>query len=396
VGNPWSRWIPGVLSKGQITELCNAGLITGEGSLEEAIDESSIDLSLSDEAYRMIKGSVKPSASDHYGWFIKNNGLAEKLEKSEDGSYVLKAKETYVFKLREQLQKRLSDAQVHGQATAKSSVGRVDVLARLIVNGMDTYETFDPGCLERQNGDMYLEITPITFSVRVKEGICLSQLRLYYGRPEDVEIRSDRLFRTVLQGPGANAGCLTVDLANVTIGGVRVAAFCATPPTHPNDTIPLWVRTEEGRPEPWKYWKFIATDETERLKIEQTQFYLLRSKEKISVPEGIAIYCRASDETIGEMRIHYAGFVHPQFGWRRHDERKGTPLIFEVRGHQVDVSLADGEKMANLKFYRMSQDSKGEGPPSTYEGQSLKLSKFFDEWPEKLRGSTDGTVEPIH
>lgn len=29
---------------------------------------------------------------------------------------------------------------------------------------------------------------------------------------------------------------------------------------------------------------------------------------------GVAVYCRPSDETIGEMRIHYAGFVHPGFG----------------------------------------------------------------------------------
>ena len=122
------------------------------------------------------------------------------------------------------------------------------------------------------------------------------------------------------------------------------------------------------------------------------------------MPEGIAIYCRAIDETIGEMRIHYAGFVHPRFGTKRTDKKEGTPLIFEVRGHQVNVSLADGERMANLIFYRMSKDSpeeekKGGGKrkakrkKKSYDDQSLQLSKFLKTWPRKLTRNGDGTVE---
>jgi dCTP deaminase len=129
------------------------------------------------------------------------------------------------------------------------------------------------------------------------------------------------------------------------------------------------------------------------LRIENNQFYILRSKEKIRVPAGVAIYCRASDETIGEMRIHYAGFVHPHFGIRD-DGEKGTPLIFEVRGHQVDVNLRQGERMANLRLYRMSEDA-GAGT-SDYEKQTLKLSGFFADWPQKLREvGSDGTVEAV-
>jgi deoxycytidine triphosphate deaminase len=61
-------------------------------------------------------------------------------------------------------------------------------------------------------------------------------------------------------------------------------------------------------------------------------------------------------------------------------------LIFEVRGHQVPVSLADGEKMANLIFYRMSEDApkltKNEEKKEAkgYGSQDLKLSKFFADW----------------
>ena len=86
--------------------------------------------------------------------------------------------------------------------------------------------------------------------------------------------------------------------------------------------------------------------------------------------------------------------MHPNFG-REHAEI-GTPLIFEVRGHNVHVSLRDGETMARLIFYRMSADAEPSGDPeSPYEGQNLQLSKFFGEWPEKLKEAGDGRVEPI-
>jgi len=392
---PWNKWIPGVLNKEQIEELSGIGLITGKGPLK--LGNSSIDLSLSNEVYRMARGSVKPSETQpSYSWFIEDKGLGERLPESADKTYTLKAKETYVFRLEEKLQRGIGDAGIYGEATAKSSVGRVDVLARLIVDGMDKYECFDPDALRKQSGNMHLEITPITFDVKVKAGKSLSQLRLFYGNPDNVRIKGNEVFNTVLHGPGKEDGSLTVDLSNDRWGGLDVPAFYAEPePSPATDPIPLW--EDERKPDPWKYWRFASTDATGRLKITQNNFYLLRSQERIWVPEGIAIYCRASDETIGEMRIHYAGFVHPFFGTRRTDGQRGTPLIFEVRGHQVNVSLAHGEKMANLIFYRMSKNCKEEeedAAPNPYENQNLQISKFFGQWPDKLRRNPDGTVEP--
>jgi dCTP deaminase len=148
------------------------------------------------------------------------------------------------------------------------------------------------------------------------------------------------------------------------------------------EPIPLWdLDKGSEKPDPRKYWKSLPPNNQSRIKIEKNRFHILRSREKISVPPGIAVYCRASDETIGEMRIHYAGFAHPWFGWERPDGEPGTPLIFELRGHDVDVSLADGEKMARLTFYRMSEDCKKPNDVS-YNTQTLKLSDFFGNWPD--------------
>ena len=403
--SPWDKWVPGVLNKNQMKELLDGGFITS--SSEPELDHSSMDLALSAEGFQMTHGSMKPStnASERpYDWFItQKTKLARKLDKTEsDGSIKLTKRSTYVFRLQQKLGQKLRGAGIYGQATAKSSVGRVDVLARLIVDGMGTYESFDPGWVDRGSGDMYLEITPITFDVRVMPGTSLSQLRLFYGDPNKVVIESNELYRTIFPHSTNTDGSLTADLDDTTIGDPEEghscagSAFCASS-TSGTDSIPLW--KSDQRPDPCRYWKFSQADEFHRLYIESDNFYLLRSKEKLCVPSGVAIYCRASDETIGEMRIHYAGFVHPHFGLYRQDGNQGTPLMFEVRGHQVQVSLADKEKMANLIFYRMSQDApvpdKREIENDEYANQQLKLSKFFDNWPKKVKRSEDGTIQKI-
>lgn len=386
---PWEEWVPGVLNKRQMTELLDGGLVTYSGSRPK-LDHSSMDVSLADDAYVMQKGAVKPSGTEEaYDWFITQKlKLAEKHTPLSDGSYELERRKTYVFRLQETLGAKLRNGEViYGQATAKSSVGRVDVLARLIVDGMQTYESFDPAGLKKGSGEMFLEITPITFNVRVKPDTSLSQLRFFYGRPDDVVIKGKELFKTIFRNSEHRDESLTVNLFEAAIGdpgassrkGVAFRSKLDVP-----GPVPLW--TIETKPNPSDYWDIESADEFKRLYIEPDIFYILRSKEKLTVPRGVAIYCRASDETIGEMRIHYAGFVHPYFGLYREDGNKGTPLIFEVRGHQIPVSLADQEKMANLIFYRMSEDcpklteDEEKAEAKGYGSQELRLSKFFADW----------------
>jgi dCTP deaminase len=225
---------------------------------------------------------------------------------------------------------------------------------------------------------MYLEITPITFPVRVKPGTALSQLRIFYGKPDDVRIRGDEIFSSALVG-GAGDGSLTVNLSPIKVGKDQGCAFRAEAKKE-NDAVSLW--KHDDLPDPRKY---LSVENAGRvgtkdyLPITKERFYILSSQEKIALPGGIAVYCRAIDETIGEMRIHYAGFVHPFFGRNRKDSTIGTPLIFEVRGHDVEVALTHGEKMARLTFYRMSEDCVKE-EPSNYDSQTLELSKFFASW----------------
>jgi dCTP deaminase len=190
-------------------------------------------------------------------------------------------------------------------------------------------------------------------------------------------MRGPQAVRTLLRGSNVTDPSLTVDLTNVDIAGASAAAFRAKS----NNPAPVRLWDSGVLATPADYWDRIEVDSTERLRIEKGRFYILRSFEQMSLPGSVAVYCRAIDETIGEIRIHYAGFVHPFFGHDREDHAPGTPLIFEVRGHSIDVNLKHRERMARLVFYRMSEAAeRNEAPESPYESQTLKLSKLFTAW----------------
>jgi dCTP deaminase len=378
MSTPIDGWLPGALSGRQIKCLCDAGWLENFGD-ENEIDGSSRDLTLTAEGFQMKSGAIKPFGALYEHTVLKSS-FATPLN-AENGVFTLKPTETYVFKIKQELGSMLRNGKkIYGQATAKSSIGRVDVLARLVVDGMDSYESFDPEGAHRGNGKLYLEITPLTFSIQVKAGISLSQLRLFYGSPDDCEMSGKELCGSVLFGRESD-GCLTVDLSNAGIApGLEGCAFKAKRDNHPG-AIALWKVSPELRADPKKFWTLEKSYEQSGktyFTVDRNSFHILRSKERICLPKGVAVYCRAIDETIGEMRIHYAGFVHPGFGYKRNDEEKGTPLIFEVRGHDVNVTLSDAEKMAKLIFYRLSEDAETKDSP--YQKQVLKLSQFFGDW----------------
>jgi dCTP deaminase len=395
----WSKWIPGVLSAKQVVQLCQEGYLTqtesGLSVDHPSIGPSSMDLHLSGEGWELPQGSIKPSGRS-YLHFIQRHELATKLV-ATNGAYELEPRKTYLFRIRERLGLP-RDSGIYGEATAKSGVGRLDVLARLIVDGTSRYEGFSPDEFAQSSGDLFIEITPMTFRVRVKPDISLSQLRLFYGKPAACEIRGRELWNTVLHHPDCDARArvgdtLSVDLSSDEVGKLPVAAFEAVGPTTGNGVIDLWKKELSEMPEPWPYWRFRTADQFHRLRIYENAFYILRSRERLRLPPGVAAYCRAIDETIGEMRIHYAGFVHPFFGFERTDHKDGTPLIFEVRGHDLDVNLIHREKLARLTFYRMSEDPT-KPASNKYNDQELQLSGYFRAWPEALILNDDGSVAP--
>lgn len=62
-----------------------------------------------------------------------------------------------------------------GKVSPKSSLGRIDVLIRAVVDSTGIYDTIQPGT----NGQLRLQVTPQSFNIRINRGIALTQLMLF-------------------------------------------------------------------------------------------------------------------------------------------------------------------------------------------------------------------------
>jgi dCTP deaminase len=112
------------------------------------------------------------------------------------------------------------------------------------------------------------------------------------------------------------------------------------------------------------------------------EFYILMSKEFVTVPINYAAEMRAYDTKVGEFRVHYAGFFDPGFG-HKSAGGAGTRAVLEVRSHDVPFLIEDGQTVCRLIYERMTQVPERlygtHDFGSNYQGQGLKLSKHFRE-----------------
>ena len=106
--------------------------------------------------------------------------------------------------------------------------------------------------------------------------------------------------------------------------------------------------------------------------------YILASKETVTVPPTHAAEMRAYDTSVGEFRVHYAGFFDPGFGYN--DSQSGSRAVLEVRSHDVPFVLEDRQRVGRLVYERLTaipNQIYGTKIGSNYQSQKLKLSKHF-------------------
>ncbi|MEC7964678.1 MAG: 2'-deoxycytidine 5'-triphosphate deaminase, partial [Pseudomonadota bacterium] len=162
----------GVLPSQALETMITAGEITASPAIiPEQIQPASLDLRLGTRAWR-----VRAS-------FLAGNGrsVMDRLEEFEmhqidltDGA-VLEKGCVYVVPLMEGLN---LPAGVQAVANAKSSTGRLDLLTRTITDGGEEFDRIQPG----YHGPLYAEICPRSFSVLVRPGMRLNQIRFRAGQ----------------------------------------------------------------------------------------------------------------------------------------------------------------------------------------------------------------------
>ena len=160
--------VNGILPADQIQDAFAQGIISADTSpIDGQIQPASLDLRLGRRAWR-VQTSFLPGARATVLEKLDNLALHE-IDLT-DGA-VLERGCVYLVELQERL--ALSD-DLSAIANPKSSTGRVDVFTRLITDGAIEFESVNRG----YHGPLYAEISPRTFSVVVRPGTRLSQLRL--------------------------------------------------------------------------------------------------------------------------------------------------------------------------------------------------------------------------
>ncbi len=371
---------PGILSNDQLQMLVDEKKIENTASEKLVkIDASSFDLHISDTGFHM-RGSVKPLADEDINKIISTFKYDSMRE--ETGKFLLKKNETYIFQIQESL--NLTDTTICGQATGKSTFGRLDILTRLLCNKATSFDTVD----ENYSGTLWIEVTPLTFPVIIQKGTSLNQLRLFKGPQSNCRIESQNLglYGELFLGEDGrthknNQENLTLNLNEDPTKPIRNFRGFKANKISDDDFLDLTKNfdLDDNKYDPKKYWEPVGIEDENELilKLENERFYILRSRERFKLPNTVGIYCQAVTEQLGELRIHYAGFVHPFFGTNRKDE-KGAPLIFEIRGHSVNTILRHRETLAKLEYYSMSDDATLND--DSYRNQELTLSKCFNEW----------------
>ncbi len=162
----------GLLARQRILALVRTGAVAAAAPIEPTqLQPASLDLRLGGEAYR-VRASFLPGR--RAGVFERLKSLnPEKVSLQGEGA-VLEKGIVYIAPLIERL---ALPTGVSGAANPKSSTGRLDILTRLIVDGSDAFDAVP----ERYAGPLWAEISPRSFSVRVREGTRLNQLRFREG-----------------------------------------------------------------------------------------------------------------------------------------------------------------------------------------------------------------------
>jgi dCTP deaminase len=365
----------GVLPSQMITEAVGAGWVLAgdEGVPVTNVQPASLDLRLADRAYR-VRCSFLPGdarVQDKVRQYV-----VDELDLRGDGA-VLETGRAYLVPLMESL---ALPPGVRARANPKSSTGRLDVFTRVISDHSGRFDEVAEG----YRGPLYVEIVPLSFAVRARQGLALNQLRLVVGRAvrlSDEELREEHARGPLLyvdDRPVAGQDLITSDglFLSVDLRGERGSHVGYRAKEH---TLAIDMGSlRSHRPE--AYWDPVPVEEEGRVLLGPERFYLLLSREAVRVPPHLACEMTAYDPTSGELRTHYAGFFDPGFGYDPSGELKGSRAALEVRAHDVPFMIEHGQPVCKLTFERMvSPPAKlyGQGIGSNYQGQMGTLGKHF-------------------
>lgn len=350
------------------------------GPIEDRqVQPASLDLRLGTRAYQLrasflpCNSPVEPKLAD-----------LKMAELDLSSSAVLAKGCVYLIPLIEKLE---LPRHLGAKANPKSTTGRLDVFTRLITEGGTEFEHVPKG----YKGPLYAEVMPRTFSVIVHPGLSLSQIRFIRGKAElsDAQTRrlnqKEQLIYLDKTNPEPldktnpepkKAGIRRGLELSVNLRGERAEEVIAY---RGRKNAPVIDLKQIDHYPPDEFWEKITEHPRKRLILNPGDFYILVSRERVRVPPNYAAEMVPFDPSVGEFRIHYAGFFDPGFGYGDGSIR-GTRAVLEVRAHEVPFVIEHGQVVGRLVYsHVLDRPDKiyGTSIGSSYQRQELALSKQF-------------------
>mmetsp|Transcript_18254 Transcript_18254/g.39640 ORF Transcript_18254/g.39640 Transcript_18254/m.39640 type:complete len:373 (+) Transcript_18254:1-1119(+) len=337
-----------------------------EIDLELYVQPASIDIPLGSICY-LMRDKVIPY-KQKVKQLVRGDLVLEKKYIEQNGVVLLRGN-TYLFPCGHV---NLAKGQ-RGSLSPKSSIGRVDLMVRGIFDYCGLYDTV------QGEGELWLEVSPRSFNVRVKPCVSLSQMMVFEERtceaPLGLRIYQENKLAFDTEGcvmaPQLHSDALVLSLNLDVTGTVGYEA-------KPNSEV---VDLSKVRAHNWEKWfrPIAACPEQNTITLEKDKFYILSTKERISVPLHLSAEMIPFSQHVGELRAHYAGFFDPGFGFGEDGEICGTVGVLEVRPHET-MTIYDGQPICLMKFFTNSKKPTkpyGLADNNYQQQQGPKLAKYF-------------------
>jgi dCTP deaminase len=341
-------------------------ILSVEPIQQEQIQPASLDLRLGAVAYR-VRASFLPGKNATVRQRLDELAMHE-MDISNGG--VLERGCVYIVPLLEALSLRRRTSAL---GNPKSSTGRLDVFTRLIT---DYGAEFDH-VREQYKGPLYAEVSPRTFSILVRKGSRLNQLRIRRGNPPSTDQDMKRLHQehglvgSISEDEIRDGVPVSVDVRGDNSGGIIGYRAKSHAGLIDIDKVRHYDVLD--------YWEPVHAPKRGGLVLDPADFYILASREAVRVPPTHAAEMIAYDTLVGEFRVHYAGFFDPGFG---HPDAggEGARAVLEVRSFEVPFVIEHGQVVGRLSYERLTATPArlyGAGMNSSYQRQGIALSKHF-------------------
>lgn len=365
----------GILPQQQLKTLVDEGQIKSPPLDVDQLQPNSLDLRVGKIAYR-ARFSFLPTDRPIATMLEGSDLTLDTLDLDGPEGAILETGKVYIIPLQESL---ALPAACKGTTNPKSSTGRLDILARVLVDRTSRFDEIPAGYA----GPLYLEVVPRSFPVRMRKGDRLSQLRLAHGnwsQLTDDELRSEIEQHGLVctdSGQPIAADQLSLDdgvflTAHVTDPEVSTVGYVARKCTPAVD-----LRRKDHPPQP--YWRGVSSaQDGAGIVLQPDEFYIFSSRERVVIPPHLCAEMVAYDSRSGELRTHYAGFFDSGFGY----QCGGARVVLEVRNLDVPFLLQDGQRLFRLQYFKNAACPEalyGSGETSHYQAQGLRLSKHFGQ-----------------